>query len=911
MLGLWWMTLAAMAFRPDPAVYIGTEPSRLFRFHKEQQAKLRHAPRWQGFVRTDGVGWQARFDERTGGVVRAWGPGIPMGDLSDLASVEHAVRQFFSAHEQLLGVSLNALKIGRSGHVAETDTWLVQFDEWVPGSDIQVWRAGLKVRIKQGRLVMFGIDTHPNVGSMSVTPTIDSKRASSIAMDSGPAGNSKHTDESIRLMVLPVDNGHSLEPVLAWEVRSKTERPKGHWVSFVDAHTGNLINVHNEVRFGSGVLYGEHDVRTVNGEMEVSPMFGMRLSTEEAVSFSDEEGAWSLDVDETIQADFSGEHIRIRNRDDANAKVEASDGEVILTSADASQAELSAFAFQNQIRDWAIQYAPDLSLIDGRMNVYVNIDEVCNAYFDGDLNFMRAGSGCNNTGRIADVNYHEWGHGFHYYSLQSGEFDGAMSEGIADVVAFLNTGDSTIAPFFFESGEGIRNVERDRVYPDDWVNEVHEDGLIFGGAVWDLWSLLEEEMGEDQAYETVNHLLVQAVKAGPTTPEAFDEFILADDDNGDLGDGTPNSCTIIEAFARHGLGPGGDGGLYHLIHDPVGNQAANQAIPLAVEAVNMAPECTDASIQDAEVVFSTDGGDSWQSVSLAGDEDNMEGTLPAQPEGTVVSYYFSADTGEERTAQTPRGGKINPFTFFVGELTELYCEDFESGDGGYTHSLVSGDWEEGADDWQWGTPIGMGRDPDFAFSGEHVWGNDLGGGQYNGEYQNDKHNRLQSSLIDVFGQTELVLKYRRWLNVEDGFYDQANILANGTVVWTNHATSQSNGDEHHQDDQWIEHVVPISLAKGEDLTLGWEISSDRGLSMGGWNIDDVCIYGVGSFDPDSQSGDDDDGNAPQVGFPRGDGWVVEGEKVGCTCSNGGRMGQMGWFGLLLTGLLAAVRRRER
>ena len=134
---------------------------------------------------------------------------------------------------------------------------------------------------------------------------------------------------------------------------------------------------------------------------------------------------------------------------------------------------LSAFVFQSQIRQWATIYAPEIPLTDTRINVYVNIDDTCNAYFDGSINFMRSGGGCRNTGRIADVNYHEWGHGFHYYSLLSGEFDGSMSEGIADAVSMLNTGDPIIAPGFFNSGYAIRELETNRVYPDDIVNEVH------------------------------------------------------------------------------------------------------------------------------------------------------------------------------------------------------------------------------------------------------------------------------------------------------------------------------------------------------------------------------------------------------------------------------------------------------
>ena len=912
MLGFWFILMPAIGFRPDPAIHIGTEPDRILRFHKEQQVRIRRGSRWQSFVRAEGKGWHARFDERTAGVVRAWGPGIEMGDLTDLESVEQAVRDLFTAHEPLLGIPLTALKIGRSGYVEETDSWLVQFDEVIPKTEVRVWRAGLTVRIKQGRMVMFGVDTHPDAAGMSVNPSIGKQVALDIAKNKGPAGNAIHTDESVVLMALPIDNGHTLSTILTWEVRSKTDQPKGHWVSYVDAHSGELLNVHNEVRFASGVVSAEHDVRTVNGEFAISPLVGARFSTPEQVTYSDDAGAWNLDVDEPVEGDLIGAHIRIRTRDGFNATFESMEGDRILTDEDATQAELSAYVFQNHVRDWALMYAPDLSFIDSRIDVFVNINENCNAYFDGNLNFMRAGSGCNNTGRIADVNYHEWGHGFHYYSLQSGEFDGAMSEGIADVIAFLNTGDPIISPYFFRSGEGIRNVEENRVYPDDWVNEVHTDGLIFGGAVWDLWKLLEEDLGQEEGYDTINRLLVQATKAGPTTPVAFDEFIFADDDNGDLGDGTPNSCTIIEAFAMHGLGPGGGGGLYQLNHDPVGTQPAGQAVSLRVEAVNLAPECTDAAVENAEVFYSTNAGESWNSAELSGDEVNLQTVIPAQQAGTTVSYYFAVDTGESRVAQAPSGGPISPYTFFVGELTELYCEDFDDDDGGYTHALIAGDWEEGADDWQWGTPIGMGGDPDFAHSGDYVWGNDLGGGQFNGEYQNGKHNRLQSVEIDMQGATQVVLKYRRWLNVEDGYYDQANIRANGSVVWTNHATRRVVGDEHHRDDQWVEHVVPISLEPGESLTLGWEIISDQGLTMGGWNIDDVCVYAVGDFTPSNpEDVGSEENESDQVGFRRGDTWVLAGEKVGCSCAQGVWSDRAGWIGVLLSVLLAAIRRRER
>ena len=38
---------------------------------------------------------------------------------------------------------------------------------------------------------------------------------------------------------------------------------------------------------------------------------------------------------------------------------------------------------------------------------------------------------------------------------------------------------------------------------------------------------------------------------------------------------------------------------------------------------------------------------------------------------------------------------------------------------------------------QWGRPLGESSDPGSAYSGQNVWGNDLGVGNYNGAYQNN------------------------------------------------------------------------------------------------------------------------------------------------------------------------------
>ena len=237
MLSVLLLTLGASALQPSTDNYIGVEPERIRRYHVATQHRLRQADAWQDFVAGIGGGWQARFDERTGRPHRAWGPGIELGTLNDIADVERALRGVFAQSPALLGADLSALKLGRSGYVAHSDTWLVQFDQVV--ADASLWRGGVMARIKQGRLIMFGADTLDL--DPTARPGITATSAQYIARSTGPAGNAPHSHESVRLVWLAVEQGSAVVPTLAWETRSRTEAPVGHWVSFVDAQTGTLL----------------------------------------------------------------------------------------------------------------------------------------------------------------------------------------------------------------------------------------------------------------------------------------------------------------------------------------------------------------------------------------------------------------------------------------------------------------------------------------------------------------------------------------------------------------------------------------------------------------------------------------------------------------------------------------------
>jgi len=368
--------------------------------------------------------------------------------------------------------------------------------------------------------------------------------------------------------------------------------------------------------------------------------------------------------------------------------------------------------------------------------------------------------------------------------------------------------------------------------------------------MWDLWGDLVNDLGDPDGTTTTEEIFAGLLKAGPDIPGAYDEAVVADDDDGNLNNGTPHICEINDAFGRHGLGPGGGqvSGAEVLVPltSPPQFTPADVDTQFQFELQSTAPECFDAIPKKGTLHYRINGGAEKQ-VSASISDTDMTASIPAQPLNTFVEYWFDGTDSKGNAFQAPFSGQVAPYTMFVGGVIKIGCEDFEASDGGYQHDLVSGDPGDGADDWTWGTPAGQGDDPAAAFSGSNAWGNDLGitiGGQtYDGLYQANKHNRLYSPSLDSKWYTDVFLQYRRWLNVEDGFCDQASITVDGDTVWSNFvADCYSNDDS--QDREWISHSVDLKQEADQStqVVLSWELNSDPGKQLGGWNVDDVCLY---------------------------------------------------------------------
>jgi leucyl aminopeptidase len=309
-----------------------------------------------------------------------------------------------------------------------------------------------------------------------------------------------------------------------------------------------------------------------------------------------------------------------------------------------------------------------------------------------------------------------------------------------------------------------------------------------------------------------------------------------------LGPTSANDFVLAERIARVCLATAAEIAEpldLSLAHTPLADSSdASGPYPLSVAVSSL----TGSSVAAVEVRWRVGGGP-WQSRDLSrSGAGPWVGSLPAAGSPAEFEYYLLASDANGYPEWLPEGLTPGAKTlrFSVGSFTPAFVDGFETPtDNGWTHVQIATQ-----DDWQRGLPAGKGGDPKQAFAGTRVWGNDLGPSGFNGLYQPNVENRLESPAINLLGKSNVHLRYRRWLTVEDGAFDRARILVDGVQVWQNPV---GGGDDHFIDAAWVLHDLDISsLADGDpSLRLRFELRSDGGLEFGGWNLDDVSLVEVG------------------------------------------------------------------
>lgn len=815
---------------------------------------------WSRFARSAGQSWRATWDRATAVPRQLWGDGIPApGSVASADTAAFTARAMLAAHIELLAPGAEIADFVLVANRVDNGLRVVGFAQHHQG--VPVIGGQVSFRFKNDRLLLIASQALPDVSLDVATSAAAIAPYQAEIISTGWVLSDVATTASVREVgepvILPlIGDGGVQRYALVRPVTVDATGPLGRWDVYVDATTGEQVARTQTLMFGAGSVLYNAPVRYPLSERADFPARDTSTFIDGFDILTDTGGVitWQGSAPAQLTTKTAGLFVDVRNQagsDDIEQFTIADGGQVVwdARTAELIDAQVSSFVHAREVKDYTRSFAPNLDFLDEIQIVNVNIDQQCNAFSDGTtINFFQASTQCANTARLADVVYHEFGHSLHAHSIIAGvgQFNGAHSEGLSDYLAATMTDDPAMGRGFFLTDAPLRHIDptdKEHRWPID-LGGVHFTGLIFSGAMWDLRKLLIQRLGPVQGVALADRLFYATLQRATDIPSTYLEVLVEDDDDGSLTNGTPNLCDINAAFGLHGLRQ------LDVAVSPLARELPDEGgHPISVTVGGLFPQCPGDVVAEVVVRWRTPELEELEKVALTENNGAFEGVLPAVPDGTTVLYRLDVTLADATELQFPDNPADPLYQFYVGEVVELYCTDFEEDPftAGWTHGLSSGSSGPGADDWSWGSPrspIASG-DPPAAFSGERVIGNDLGGssGDGDGLYQPSKINFALSPIIAVDNYTDVHLQFRRWLNVEDGFFDDATIFVNNALAWSNFDSQQGGGSTiHHADSEWRFVDLPISsFARDKAVQVKFEISSDPGLEFGGWTIDDFCV----------------------------------------------------------------------
>lgn len=630
------------------------------------QAELRSRPAWKGFLSTH-PGWVVEFNEETALPRRAFGPGIPASGADAVEQarsfIQHELASFAVPMEELVPRPVFSTSKHRFVHFGQSHA----------GKEVLFSDVLVKLDA-QGRVICFGLEVQ-NIGGTPDAPVIsdDAARASAAA----GLEDVLSSDVSEALAWLAVPSFRSMEHHLVHQVVVRTggHAAPGRWRCLVDAMDGRLLYRKNEVMTENAVADDSGADVTLTGTISVSPVLatqvqGMRnlhmtidgqqfvtdpngfIASGHAgpVNYSAPlSGDWSVVQTAGVTPTLSGQLL-----EGANA---------VTFDNEATLQERSAYYHVNNIHDHMKDVLPSFTGMDIPLPTNVDLlTDNCNAFYDGaSINFYAEANDCYSMARIADVPYHEYGHGINhtFYAAAGNTYNnGAMDEGYADVWAISLTLDPVLALGYTISNPQsyIRRYDiNKKVYPVDITGEPHSDGEIIAGAWWDTYLQLGNDMTYTMALFADAYAGYQAIAADGEEGEAYRSVLIdvlqADDDDGNLLNGTPHGAAITEAFRIHGITLLAG---FDIAHIPL--ETAPISTPITITASTTIDGVFAQYLQGVQLNYRVNTGPWQQMIMTNVGEDNYEAQIPGQPAGTVIAYYIGLlDIGNVLSSETPVG----------------------------------------------------------------------------------------------------------------------------------------------------------------------------------------------------------------------------------------------------------------
>ncbi len=555
---------------------------------------------WRRFNEQHANRWSVKWNTRTGIPQRISGHYLSLAQAPNRRNIGELSLKVISDLRSVLQIDPEQLKLSRADfeepkdRARGTGTWYVSYKQSYRGLPVEGGSAQLVIR--DNRVTSFVSDFHPRI-NISPRPRVSREEAIKIVSTQ----SAQVRPDSVKLIIWPKALPKGIQYHLAWDLTMPVEKAPRElvedsgsvqlnekhragpqmvpvqWRYLVDAHAGEIIKKVNLMWSGdvngnvTGMVIPKGPGDTPESrpirDMTVTITQGSTTATAETTSAGDYTITGLADGTANLEAHLVGPHIRVHNQETADpdathaASVTAPGTHNWNWAADdpsPSDAETSAFWHVNYIRNWFLRGSPfDVSPLPDPMEVYVRDGEYCNAYAGpGGLRFGSGSPGsCQDFSLCADIVYHEYTHRIVHkvyddagVSLPYSGQTGAMNEGWSDYFGSTNTNDSGHGKLCY-TGRDIDTP--DKRFDQDWAGAVHQDGLIFSGALWDLRKVLEAEY--------VDAMALRAMKQAEVGFSDYLEAVLEEDDdpmfstdpagaNNNPADGTPNIDAICNAY---------------------------------------------------------------------------------------------------------------------------------------------------------------------------------------------------------------------------------------------------------------------------------------------------------------------------------------------------------------------------
>ena len=459
-----------------------------------------------------------------------------------------------------------------------------------------------------------------------------------------------------------------------------------------------------------------------------------------------------------------------------------------------TQAQVNGLVYANQTHNFITDRA-NIPTLNSNPPIATNVNEAstCNAFYQAgppdSIHFFAPGGGCVNTAYASVVN-HEYGH---YIVNERNLGQGAFGEGFADVMSVLINDDPIIGREFgtaanFPPDGAIRHLDGSaEVLPNyPCAGEVHFCGEVLGNISWVIRTNMNARYGAPMGLDMTRDLfgdwavfMTGADAAGNAAhPATALEVLTADDNDGNISNGTPNYPQIRPAFEARSIAvPCVDA---RVIIQP-------QAVIPAVITTGSQPITVPVTVSagSAQVVgtpvvkWRLGASGSFQSIPMtpAGPPGSYTANFPTLTCGQAIQYYYSVNTSETNSTVNPPtteltfpshtcGDANGTFSTQATDTSTSVTETFESATSSWVRTLAGGgswirsDFTSGA--------VSTGSNPTSDTTpapGINAWitGKDFQTNPNAGDL--DGTSILTSPPINLAGAAGAIVSYQRWFSL--------------------------------------------------------------------------------------------------------------------------------------------------